>query len=433
MQSQVHEIDPVTVELKVQWPWDRVRKGLETSFGKLQKTARVRGFRPGKVPRPVLQKLFGRQVKSEVAATLMEQGLIEAVQQHELPIVASPRVDSLPSITEGEPLSFSAKIEIRPKIGAIETGGIEVQRPRGDVADEQIAEELERLRERHSEIVTPDPARTSKEGDLVTIDYRAEVEGEAKPEMTATERVVELGAGRLLPALDEGLRGLLPDQEKTISVTYGDESPNEALKGKTATFYVKVREVREKVKPALDDDFAKDVGSDTLDDLKNKIRGDLAKAAESRAKSAVREQLIDKLVEKNPVPVPPSLVAQQGEAMRREMMAFVRMLGQAGQSLPPELMNMHEQAEKKVRAAILLGELARQREISISNEEVEARLAEIAEQTGKHIAKVRVEHSGEKRDSLESKLLEEKLLEYLLSQATVTDAPPEPTEKSQDE
>ena len=119
MQSEVHTIDPVTVELSVEVPWDRVQKGLDAGFGKLQKTAKVKGFRPGKVPKNVLQQLYGRQVRNEVAATLLEEGLIEAVQKHQLAIVSSPEVERIPTIQDGEPLSFKAKLEIRPRVRTI--------------------------------------------------------------------------------------------------------------------------------------------------------------------------------------------------------------------------------------------------------------------------------------------------------------------------
>ncbi len=425
MQSQVNEIDPVTVELSVEVPWDRVQQGLNASYGKLQKSARVRGFRPGKVPRGVLQKLYGPQVQNEVVATLVEEGLLAAVREHELPLVASPQVDDLPSITRGEPLAFKAKVEVRPKVEAIVVDGLEVMRPSSEVGDDAVDEEVERLRQQHAEIITPEEPRPARAGDLLTIDYTVEIDGESKDDMAATERKVELGGGRLLPEFEEGLTGKQPGEEVEIRVAYDDDTPNPDLKNKRALFRVKVTELREKVLPALDDELAKDVGEhETLAEMRDAIRAKLVEAAEGRAKSALREQVIERLVEKNPVPVPPSLVEQQAQQMRQELAFFMQMTGQQmdlGSS--PE---MTERAEKKVRAAIVMGELARQQEITVEPEEVDARLQEIADETGKHIAKVRVEYAGEKRETLENKLLEDKLLEFLLDRATVTDAPSQP-------
>lgn len=427
MQSQVHEIDPVTVEVQVEVPWDRIQKGLDAGYGKLQKTAKIKGFRPGKVPRNVLKQLFGPQVKNEVAQNLVEQGLIAAVQEHELAIVASPRVDALPSITEGEGFSFKATLEVRPKIETVDTNGLEVSRPRVEVTEAQVDEELQRLRERQAEIVTPDPMRPAQKGDLLTIDYTVEIDAEEKPDMAATQRVVELGSGRLLPEFEEGLMGKQPGDEAQIRVAYGEDAQKEDLKNKRALFKVVVRELREKVLPEVDDELAKDLGEhETLAELKADIEKQLETAAKERSDSTVREQIVEKLVEKNPVPVPPSLVMQQEQAMRQELAFLMQMAGPSGQDFAAEMeKTLRAQAEKKVRAAILMGELARQNEMKVEPAEVDARLAQIAEQTGKHIAKVRVEYAGERRESLENKILEDKLLDYLLARAKVTEAPPE--------
>jgi trigger factor len=426
MQSQVHEIDPVTVELEVEVPWDRVQKSLNAGYGKLQKQARVRGFRPGKVPRNVLQQLYGKQVKSEVIATLVEEGLIEAVQEHELPVVASPQVESLPAIEKGRPLAFKAKLEVRPKVEEVDTSGLELKRPPVEVSDEEVDAEIERLREQHAEILTPEEPRPAKEGDMLTIDYTVEIDAEEKPEMGATGRTVELGGGRLLPEFEEGLVGKKPGEQVDIRVAYGEDTPNEELKNKRALFKVTIQELREKVLPELDDELAKDLGEyETLEELRAKTREQLEEAAKNRADSALREQAIEALVEKNPIPVPPSLVSQQEAQMRQEFAFFMQMAGQAG-GLDPELeSSMHERAENKVRAGLLMGALADQQGLKVEPEEVDAKLQEIADETGKHIAKVRVEYAGERRESLENRILEDKLLDYLLGQATVTEAPPE--------
>lgn len=432
MQSQVHEIDPVTVEVEVEVPWDRIQKGLDAGYGRLQKTAKVRGFRPGKVPRNVVKQLFGPQVKSEVVANLIEQGIVQAVQEHELTVVASPRVETLPNIQDGEPLSFKATLEVQPKIGSVDVTGLEIVRPRVEVKESDVDAELERLRERHAEIQTPDPMRPAKNGDLVTIDWTVEIDGEEKPEMAATQRVLELGGGRLLPELEESLLGKQPGDEAQARVAFGDDVAEE-LKNKRALFKIAVRELREKVLPDLDDELAKELGEhETLAELRAEIRAGLEGAAKERAESALREQVIDRLIEKNPVPVPPSLVAQHEQAMRKELAFLMQMAGQAGGRLDELVATLKMQAEKKVRAGILMGELARQEDLKVEPDEIEKRLAEIAERTGKHIAKVRVEYAGERRDGLESQILEDKLLDYLLARATVTEAP-EGTETSDED
>jgi trigger factor len=423
--SKVHEIDPVHVELEVEVPWERVEKQLNQSYGQLQRNARVRGFRKGKVPRNVVRRLFGSQVKAEVAQELMQESIISQVQEHELPLVASPEVEDLPDIAEGQALSFKARIEVRPKVEAVDTDALEVARPPSTVTDEQLAEDLDRLRDQHAVIQAPDPERPSRENDLLTVTYAVTIDGEEKEEMSAKERVIELDAERLLPTFYENLLGLSVGDTKSFDMTYGDEAPDD-LKGQTATFAVEVVELRERVLPDLDDDFAQEAGDhETLEELKAERRAALEEEAQKRAESAVRERLIDKLVEKNPIPVPPTLVKEQLQRMQQELAWMLQMSG-GGAGLDPSMFDgFEDRAAQKVRAGLLMAELARLEGLAVDKAEVDAKLEEIAEQTGKHIAKVRVEYGGEKRQGLESRILEDKLMALLLQRATIVDEPPE--------
>jgi len=429
--SEVSELDPVTVEVAVQVPWDRVKKVLDASYSKLQRSVRVRGFRPGKAPRNVLRQLYGPQVKSEVIEDLVQEGLLQAVQKHELAVVASPEISSLPKIAKGQPLSFTAKIEVRPKVEELNASGLEISRPSSEVADKEVDAELERLREGQADIVTLEEVRPAKANDLLSIDYTVDLDGEPKEEMAATGRSVELGQGRLLPEFEEALTGAKVGDDVDIEISYGEDAPNPDLKNTKAVFHVKVTELKEKVLPALDDELAKDLGEyETLDELRAKTRADLEEAANNRSESAVREQLIDQFVLKNPMQVPPSLIDQQEEAMRKELAFLMQMAPGFDMGADGEI---RDRAEKKVLAALLMGELAQRESLTVTPEELDAKLREIADSTGKHIAKVRVEHAGEKRESLESKLLEDKLLAFLLAQATVTDAAPDSGDGDEEE
>ncbi len=421
--SEVNEIDPVTVEVAVHVPWKRVKKGLDASYGRLQKSVRVRGFRPGKAPRSVLRQLYGQQVKSELIETLVQEGLLEAMHTHELDVVASPELKSVPTIAKGEPLSFKAKVEIRPKVEELIAEGLEVTRPSTEVSDEAVDAELERIRQQQADLVSVEEPRPAKAGDLLSIDYTVDVDGEPKEEMAATGQRVELGGDRLLPEFEEALIGKQVGDEVDIELSYGDDAPNPDLRNTKTVFHAKVTEMREKIVPALDDELAKDLGEyETLDELRAKSRSDLEAAATKRADSSVREQLLSQLVEKNPVPVPPSLVEQQVQSMKQELAFLMQMA--PGLDLGGDDAGMHDRAEKKVLAALLMGELARREAISVAPEDIDAKLREIADASGKHIAKVRVEYAGEKRESLKNQLLEDKLLAFLLARATVTDAAP---------
>ena len=420
MQSQISEISPVFVQVSVEVPWSDVEKAMEGSYSELGRTAKVRGFRPGKVPRNVLKQLFGARVRQEVLNKLVESGLGQAVEKHQLAVVNVPPLEATPQLKQGEPLTFTAKLEVRPKIDQVDIEGIALTRSAAAVTDEQVNEALEQLRAQHSEVVAVDPPRPANDSDILTCDYKVSIEGTDRPELAAEGRPIELGGG-LLADLKAGLVGKSVGDKVHIDVTFPDNQGGE-FAGKTGAFDIDIKEIKQKVLPTLDDEFAKDVDAASLDELRQKTRDRLEKSAKDQADGDLREQLVEKVLEKNPVEVPPSLVQQQQQAMLQEYVRMIRMTGQP-MNLGEDLMNSTKvDAEKRVRAALVLGAVARLKSVRIDASDVDKRLEEMAQRSGKNIAKVRAELQGEQREILESQILEEKLLEYLLGQATITDA-----------
>jgi trigger factor len=434
MQSEIREISPVLVEVTVEVPWDRIHKDLNDTYREIGKTARVRGFRPGKVPKNVLKQVYGRQAAAQVTGTLVEQGLMQAVQEHELHIVSQPEMEEPPALEQGKPFTFKAKVEVRPKIDNVAIDGLEVWQKPIDVPNEDVDREIEQLRHQHGEIQIPDPMRPAQEGDLITIDYTVTVDGEAKEDLGAEGRQVEIADEHLLPALKEGLLGMKPDDEKTVDMEFEDDHPNADLQGKTARFTIHAKELHEKLLPELDDEFAKDCGDyETLLELRLKIREGLEGAAKQRGDAELKDQLIDGLIEANDIPVPPSMVQQQQQMMMYEMAQFMQMAGQQGAPNADFFSGIEQRAQRRVQASILLGSLARQEGIEVSEADLDAKFQEIADQTGKHIAKVRADYQEAQRDALESQLLEEKVMALLAERAKINEGERPKPEAKDDE
>lgn len=429
MQSQVDQISQVLVEVTVEVPWERVSKGLEEAYKVLQQRAHVRGFRKGKVPRHVVKNLMGKQVKEDVASKLVQEGISEAIQTHELEIVAVPELGE-PAITDGQPMSFKAKLEVRPKIEEVKTEGLEVERPTQEVTEEQVDEQIEQLRQQNADLAEVDPPRPAKDGDVLLIDIAVAVDGTERPEMASTDHRAELGEGALLPEIEAGLQGMQVGETKTVELTFSEEHNREELRGKPAALTLTVKEMREKQLPDVDDEFAKDLEHESLEALRAETRKQLEANAKRRAEALLKEAVVDALVDLNPIEVPPSMVRQQQQGMLRELFQLQQMLGQALPYDEDTHKAMEQRAERKVRAGLLFAEIARRQELEVADAEIDAKLAETAEQTGKHIAKVRAEYQGEALDDLRSQLLEQKLLEYLLSQATIRDPGESPPAKA---
>lgn len=430
MRSEVKEISPVQVELQVEVPWDRVKKDLDSSFREVGKGARIKGFRPGKVPPKVIRQLFGGKVKQEVAASLVQEGLIKAVEEHELQIVARPEVEE-PAMTDGEPLTFTARVEVRPKLETVVTEGLEVWKRPIEVPNEAVDEVVEQKRRENAEVRTPEPMRPAKAGDTLKIDYSVSIDGEVQDDMGAEDRPAALGDDQLLPELEEGLTGMSPGEEKVIPVDFPEDHGNEKLRGKRAEFKVSVKELQERLLPEVDDEFAKDVSDfETLLELRLDIRKQLEADKEREREAELKDQLIDRLVEANPVEVPPSMVQEQKQHMLQDMLQLAQMTGGLPPSFEQLFAGVDERAERRVRAGLVLGALARTEKIEVTPEDVDAKLAEIAEQTGKHVAKVKADYQGERREQLESQLLEAKLMDTLMARATIRDG--EPPKKDED-
>jgi trigger factor len=420
MQSQISEISPVLVQVSVEVPWPDVEKAIEGSYSQLGRTAKVKGFRPGKVPRNVLKQLFGPRVKQEVVSNLVETGLGKAVEQHRLAVVSVPPLETVPEFRQGESLNFTAKIEIRPKIDKVDLDGITVERPAINVTDEQVEKEIEGLRQQHAELVAPEPPRPVEEGDVVTCDYTVSVEGTERPDLAATNRPIDT-AGGLLPELKQALFGKSIGESVRVELTFPEAQGGE-FGGKVGVFDISIKELKTKVAPALDDEFAKDLEHASLDELRQKTRERLEAAARQNGETELHEQLLEKVIEKNPVELPPSLVSQQQQAMLQEYVRMMRMTGQAPNLGADFLTETKENAERRVRAALILGAIATQQGIRVEAADLDKRLEEMAQRSGKHVAKLRAELQGERREALESQILEAKLLEYLLSQATITES-----------
>jgi trigger factor len=420
MESQISEISPVLVQVSVEVPWLDVEKAMEGSYSQLGRTAKVKGFRPGKVPRSVLKQLFGSKVKQDVVSSLIETSLGRAVEQHKLTVVSVPPLETVPVLKQGEPLNFTAKLEVRPKIDKVDIEGISLTRAPINVADEQIEKEIENLRQQHAELVAPTEARPVQEGDVVTCDYTVSVEGTERPDLAATGRPIDT-AGGLLPELKSALIGKSIGETVRVELTFPEAQGGE-FGGKPGVFEITLKEIKAKVVPELDDEFAKDLEHESLAALRQKTRERLEATARQNSEAELHEQLIEKVLEKNPVELPPSLVAQQEQAMLQEYVRMIRMTGQPPNLGEDFMSETKDNAARRVRAALLLGAIAQERGIRVEAADLDKRLEEMAQRSGKHVAKLRAELQGERRETLESQILEAKLLEYLLSQATINES-----------
>lgn len=426
MQVNVQQISPVLVEFAVEIPENDVRRAVDNAYRDLGRTAKVKGYRQGKVPLDVLKHVYGNQITLNVQQKLIDDSLPKALSQKGVQPLATLAI-SPSKFQPAAAFSYKARFEISPAIDSVNYEGFQVRKPDLKVADEEIAKELEELRLRHSTLRVPEPARPAQNGDQVILDFELEVDGKVTPDGKGENIEGELGKGTLLKELEAGLLGVSAGEKKDVSITFSEQHPMETLRNKVGVFHVTVKEVKERVLPALDDEFAKDVGEfENLDALKANIGAKLAKQLEQQAEDTVAEQLVLELCRANPIPVPPSLVQRQAEITAQELQQQARARNQRLRLDAESRQALQVDAEMKVRAGLLMAAIARSQSVTVTDSDIEKAYGELAEQTGKNVARLKAEYRDpKKREILIGMILEDKILDIIESKAVVTvgDAP----------
>ncbi|TMA36488.1 MAG: trigger factor [Deltaproteobacteria bacterium] len=413
----LEDLSPVRKRIQVEISATDVQAELERAFTLVGRQARLPGFRPGRVPRPVLERNFGEQVRREVLGRLVEESFRQAIETHRLEPLGTPDIDADP-LTPGQSLRYSATVDIRPVIEIGNLAGLELPRPSTTVGDDAVEAALERLRDSAAQL-RPITDRTIIEaGDMVTVDLTSRLEG-AEP-VHREGVLVEAGGGSFPLALERQLIGQHRAATLTLRVPYPREYPNAGLAGKTAEFDVVIRELRAKEVPPLDDDFARDHGRcQTLAELRARLRTDLEREAEARAADAVHQGLLEQMIARHPFDVPPTLVERRVEAL----------LGTLGVRLPEgtdreralaELRTeLRPRAEHQVRAELLLDAVASHLGLTIDEKEVEAEIDAMAARDGQRGERLRaLYHRPEAHAALHAKLARDRALARLVAEAS---------------
>jgi trigger factor len=417
MEINVEKLSPVLVEFKVELPADTVTKEIDSAFKQLARTARVRGFRKGKAPRHVIQQLYGPAVRADVAKRLVDSSLKDALKKQDVVPLTQPHVEPA-ELKSKQPFSYKARFEVRPEIEKVDWKGIEAERASDGVTDEQLDREIEQLRVSHS-TMQPIEGRAAQDGDFASVTLSFEIGGEQQSQTVD----IEVGAGKVLSEIDAALAGMNIGEDKTVDVTMPEDPAQAAMSGAEVAFAIKLDELKERVLPDVDDELAKDCEHDDLAAMKKALSEQIGERNKEQQDEAVARALVAKLCEKNPVPVPPSLVEQQARMSEQELRMMAKMTGQslgAGQEL---MDRVTADAEMKVRAGLLMAEIAKEGEIKVDDADLEKGYTDLAEQTGKNVARIKAEYRDrEKREMLIGMILEDKVLTLLQQEAKITEA-----------
>ena len=427
MKTQVENLSPVEKKVTVEIDPDRVASELSRAYQSLGRRVKLKGFRPGKAPRHVLERNFREEVEAEVLERLVQDTFAQAVREQSIDAVAPPRVQvGEGGLAEGRPLGYTARVEVKPRLEPRDYRGLKAPRKTAEVTDQMVADELTRLQQSMAQLVPVEGRFEAQPGDFALVDHQGTIGGRPFPGGKAEGATVQVGEGELWDGFMGALAGKKLGETVEVDQPFPADHRVAELRGKVAHLAITLKALKARQVPALDDELAKDVGLEgvaTLEDLRRRIRRDLEKREARRVDAETRDALIRAALQKNDFEVPPALVeraidsmlegtaerfARQGVDIRRLDLDVARLRA-----------DLRENALLQVKGALLLDAIADAEKIEVGDADVQAEAARIAEELGVPVAKVQGQiRGGDSLQALKNKIREDKAMDFLTSQAS---------------
>ena len=419
MQVSVETTQGLERRLTITVPAETVDVEVKNRLRHIAKTQRINGFRPGKVPPSVIQKRYGKAVRQEITGDLMQRNFVEAIVAEKINPAGRPQF--VEKSEEGAAdLTFEATFEIYPEVELKDLEKITVEQPEVEVTDKDVDEMFVTLQKQHG--TWKENKRKTKKGDKLTIDFVGRVDGEEFEGGKAEGFELELGAGRMIPGFEKEITGMKVGEEKTINVTFPEDYHAENLKGKDAEFDIKVNKTEGPVLPEIDEEFAKLFGVEEggVDALREEVSKNMSRELSTAVKGKVKEQVIEGLLELNDVELPAALIAQEVDVLRQQ--ALQRLGGQVDPKNLPELPAdmFEEQAKRRVKVGLLLGEVIKTNELKVDDEKVKELIATAASAYEDPQEVINYYNSNQElMQQMQNVALEEQAVEKLLEGAKV--------------
>ncbi|MCA1829259.1 MAG: trigger factor [Myxococcales bacterium] len=426
VQSRIEDLSPVVKKVSVELAPDRVKDALDTAYTSVSRTVKLKGYRQGHVPRRLVERYFGDDVKKDVAQKLVTGSIHEALANHKLDPVAPPRVEN-GSVEAGQPFKYTATVEVRPKVEPKDYEGLSAPKAEVEVKDAEIDERIEEMRKEHAMFVPVEGRDVAELGDYASCDYEGFIDGAPLRGAKREGVLLEVVPGSLLENKAEALLGARIGEAREIGVTFPADYAVEDLRGKEARFQVAVKGLKKREVPALDDAFVQDLGgeSKTLSDLRAKLRSEMEQQRKERAEHEQREKLLEALVAKNPIEAPPALVERNVDAMLQGMLEGFMRRGldprQLGLNFDRMRDELRQRALLEVKGYLLLEAIAEKEKLEASEEDLDKHFAKMAAELKQPAEKLKA--AFRRQDSLESlkaRLRQDKALAFLLAKANFT-------------
>jgi trigger factor len=413
MQVSVENTGKLERRLQVQIPAETVEREIADRLKTISRTARLNGFRPGKAPMTVIRRQFGAQVQREVIGELLQSSFSEAVTQKQLNPAGQPRIEPQ-SMGEGQGLSYVATFEVFPEVTLAPFDGIEIERTRAEITDADVDAMIERLRSERPVYSVVD--RAAAQTDRVTVDFEGSIDGVAFAGGKGDAVQVVLGQGRMLPEIENGLVGTKAGDDREVPLTFPADYRAAELAGKKAIFKIHVKSVEASALPELNAEFFKSLGVEEggLAKLREDVAENLKRELEQNLRARVKQSVLERLLDANPVDLPASMVDSQIQEMQIEAM---RRAGSKDASQAPPREPFEQPARRRVALGLILNEIIKREKIVVDQARVNARLAEMAGSYGDSDALMRAyRQNANAMRQIENLVLEDQVVDSVLTQ-----------------
>ncbi len=437
MSVTVEQVSAIKKKLSIEVAAEAVAEELEKGYRKVAKTANIKGFRKGKVPRSMLEQQYGSRVEYEAANTLINNSLYKSMVDNKIEAVAQPEIVQMGIVNKDQPFTYQAEVEVRPEVTAKDYTGLNLEKEQLVFDEAVVDQQIEQMAASKVQLEVT-KRKKAREGDTVILDFEGFIDDTPFENGAAKDYQLELGSNSFIPGFEDQLIGMKRDEEKEVNVTFPESYGAKELAGKPAVFKVMIKEIKEKVEPKIDDSFAKEMGSESLAELKETVRENAVKQEEGRINGQLQESLMQALIENNPFEVPEGMVKNQLMHLKD---SFSQRLKAQGMSL--EMLGMNdesfattyrEMALQQVKGEILLDAIAAQEKIELEENAVDDKIKQFAEESNAPLEEVqKYFENASTMAGLKGQLLNEKVIAFLLESATVTEVEPKQPEAEQEE
>jgi trigger factor len=440
MQVTVEDVNSVKKILHIEIPENVVTGEMDKAYRELKKTAKIKGFRPGKAPRNILERHFSKDVNADVASRLIQKSFLDALQETDLNIIGDPKIEP-PDFKGNAAYNYDATVEIKPQIGEIDFKGLSLKRSTYNITDEEIGAQLKLIQKNMAQKSPIQEDRPSQAGDFLVIDYEGLKDGQPFEETEKTDNfIMKLGDHTIIKEFDDALTNLNAGESTEFEVTFPSDYFNEKMADQTIQFKVSLKEIREEVLPELNDEFAKSLGQfESMNELRTRIKENLTNGYDKRVEQELNEQVFQALIDQTDFELPDTLVEHELRNIITEAQRAFTSQGKSFEEAGITEEGLSEKyrgtAEKQVRRYLILNKIVDQEKLTLSDDELKSGFQEMAATVNQPAEQIK-SYYDQNKESLEffkHALLEKKAIKLIISSSEIEDVDPEAQSEEEDQ